>query len=80
MNQLVRTESEKEDAMSEKVYTVNGIHCQSCVSNISEAVGAVEGVSGVNVDPSADKVVVTGEQFDDGKVRAAIESAGYQAA
>ena len=66
--------------MGETIYTVKGIHCQSCVSNISEVVGSVEGVSGVDVDPATDRVVVTGEGFDNGKVRAAIESAGYQPA
>lgn len=66
--------------MSETIYTVRGIHCQSCVANISESVDAVDGVSAVEVDLEAEKVVVRGERFDDATVRAAIATTGYEAA
>ena len=66
--------------MSEKTYTVKGMHCQSCVANVSESVSEVTGVSAVDVDLAADKVAVSGEGFDDAAVREAIAAAGYQAA
>lgn len=66
--------------MNEQTYTVKGMHCQSCVANVSESVAEVTGVSGVDVDLAADKVVVRGDSFDDAAVREAIAAAGYQAA
>ena len=66
--------------MSEKTYTVKGMHCQSCVANVSESISDVTGVTKVDVDLEAEKVVVQGDGFDDGAVRGAIEAAGYQAA
>ena len=66
--------------MTEVIYTVKGIHCQSCVDNISEQVGGLDGVEAVEVDREAERVVVRGEGFDDASVRAAIQAAGYEAA
>ena len=66
--------------MSEVTYTVQGIHCQSCVDNISGQVGDLAGVQSVQVDRETDRVVVRGDGFDDASVRAAIEAAGYEAA
>jgi len=66
--------------MTEKVYEVKGIHCQSCVANISDSVGNVSGVSEVEVSLEAEKVVVRGDAFDDAAVREAIAATGYQAA
>ncbi len=66
--------------MSEVTYTVKGIHCQSCVDNISGQVGDLAGVQSVQVDREADRVVVRGDGFDDASVRAAIQAAGYEAA
>lgn len=66
--------------MSEVTYTVKGIHCQSCVDNISGQVGELAGVQSVQVDRETDRVVVRGDGFDDASVRAAIQAAGYEAA
>lgn len=66
--------------MTESTYTVRGIHCQSCVANITETVGAVAGVEAVEVDRQAERVVVRGESFDDAAVRQAIAATGYEAA
>jgi copper chaperone len=66
--------------MNESTYTVKGMHCQSCVANVSEAVSEVPGVTAVEVDLSTEKVVVRGEAIDDGAVRSAISAAGYEAA
>lgn len=66
--------------MSEKTYIVKGMHCQSCVANVSESITDVDGVTDVAVDLGAEKVVVQGDGFDDTAVRNAIAAAGYQAA
>ena len=63
--------------MSKSVYQVKGIHCQSCVANISEGVREVPGVVDVTVDLGAEKVVVDGDGFTDEAVRQAIAAAGY---
>ncbi|MDQ4144008.1 MAG: heavy-metal-associated domain-containing protein [Actinomycetota bacterium] len=66
--------------MSETTYKVSGIHCQSCVANISESVQAVAGVASVDVSPEKEEVIVRGDSFDDAAVRSAIADAGYEAA
>ena len=65
--------------MTEKTYTVKGIHCQSCVANISETVGAVDGVAAVDVDRDGERVLVRGDAFQDTAVRDAIAATGYAA-
>lgn len=64
--------------MNQAVYTVKGIHCQSCVANIKEAVGELNGVAQVDVDLAGEKVTVRGD-VDDVAIREAIVSAGYEA-
>jgi copper chaperone len=60
-------------------YTVTGMTCGHCVASVREEVGEVPGVSGVDVDLLAGRVVVTAERpVDDAAVRAAVEEAGYQ--
>ena len=63
--------------MSEITYTVKGMHCQSCVANVTEALGEVPGVAGVDVTLEDDRVVVRGDGLDDSAIRAAIAEAGY---
>lgn len=65
--------------MSEAVYTVTGMSCDHCVNAVSSEVGALTGVTGVDVDLASGKVRVSSDQpLDDGAVRAAVEEAGYQ--
>jgi copper chaperone len=65
--------------MSEAVYTVRGMTCDHCVSAVRTEVGAVDGVTGVDVDLGSGRVRVTSDQpLDDGAVRAAVEEAGYE--
>ncbi|HWN26661.1 MAG TPA: heavy-metal-associated domain-containing protein [Actinomycetospora sp.] len=60
-------------------YTVAGMTCGHCVASVREEVGEVPGVSDVDVDLAAGRVVVTAESpVDDAAVRAAVEEAGYQ--
>lgn len=65
--------------MGEAVYTVSGMSCDHCVHAVSTEVGAVHGVTGVDVDLGSGEVRVTSDRpLDDGAVRAAVVEAGYQ--
>jgi copper chaperone len=63
--------------MAEKVYTVTGMTCSCCVNSVSTAVNKVSGISDVNVDLDTGQLIVTGDQFADEQVRAAVGEAGY---
>jgi copper chaperone len=60
-------------------YTVPGMHCGHCERAVKEELGAVPGVTAVDVDLETKLVTVTGESLDEGALRAAIEEAGYEA-
>ncbi len=60
-------------------YTVQGMTCEHCVRSVTEEVGGVAGVTGVEVNLSGGLVTVSSEQPVDGAaVRAAIAEAGYE--
>lgn len=63
--------------MSARSYRVNGMTCGHCQQAIEEDVGALTGVTGVEVDLDGGVVTVTGE-VDDAAVRAAVDEAGYE--
>ncbi|MGS2615522.1 heavy-metal-associated domain-containing protein [Micromonospora sp. LZ34] len=59
-------------------YQVQGMTCGHCVSSVSAEVGAVPGVTDVQVDLATGRVTVTSEQpLDTDTVRAAVDEAGY---
>ncbi|MFG3260135.1 heavy-metal-associated domain-containing protein [Streptomyces sp. NPDC048172] len=61
------------------VYQVSGMTCGHCVSTISRALGALPGVTDVEVDLTTGKVTVAAESEPDEKaVAAAIDDAGYE--
>ena len=62
------------------VYSVPGMSCQHCVNTLTNEVGAVSGVEGVDVDLSSKTVTVHWQVEDDTAVREAIEEAGYEIA
>lgn len=64
--------------MSETTYTVAGMTCGHCVSSVSAEVGAVAGVTGVDVDLPTGRVKVSGDGFTDDQVWAAVDEAGYE--
>ncbi|MHB8468444.1 MAG: heavy-metal-associated domain-containing protein [Gaiellaceae bacterium] len=67
--------------MSESItYTVPAIHCEHCEAAIKREVEPVPGVETVEVDLHAKLVTVTGESLDDGRLRAAIDEAGFDVA
>ncbi len=60
-------------------YTVSGMTCGHCVASVTEEVGAIEGVTGVQVDLETGKVTVnSAAPLAEADVRAAVDEAGYQ--
>ncbi len=60
-------------------YLVTGMVCQHCVSAVTKEVGAVKGVSSVQVDLATGRVRVTSDlALNDAAVHAAINEAGYE--
>ena len=67
--------------MTTSTYTVTGMTCGHCVSAVSEEVGTLPGVTGVEVDLPTGAVTVTSDApLDDAAVAAAVEEAGYELA
>ena len=68
--------------MTTTTITVTGMTCGHCVSAVKEEVGALPGVSAVEVDLVAgggSPVTITSEQpLDDAAVAAAVDEAGYE--
>jgi copper ion binding protein len=59
-------------------YTVSGMTCAHCVASVTEEVGEVPGVTGVEVDLASGALTVTSSRpVDDDAVRAAVDEAGY---
>jgi copper chaperone len=69
-----------EGHVQELSYTVGGMTCDHCKAAVTEEVGQVGGVTGVEVDLDTKLVLVRGENVSDEEVRAAIREAGYEAA
>lgn len=59
-------------------FTLEGVHCASCIPNIESAVKSVPGVQSVSVNFAAKSVCVTGNVAPEDIVQA-IKKAGYQA-
>lgn len=60
-------------------YIVTGMVCQHCVSAVTEELGAIAGVTSVQVDLATGRVSVTSTvALDAATVHAAIGEAGYE--
>ncbi|QVQ50429.1 heavy-metal-associated domain-containing protein [Spiractinospora alimapuensis] len=67
-----------EAAATTASYAVEGMTCGHCVSAVTEEVGAVRGVTEVDVDLATGRLRVTGDgTFDDAAISAAVDEAGY---
>jgi copper chaperone len=65
--------------MTTSTYTVAGMTCEHCVSAVTEEVGRLGGVAGVEVDLASGTVTIeTNGPLDDGAVTAAVVEAGYE--
>jgi copper ion binding protein len=64
--------------MTTESYTVTGLTCDHCVRAVSAEVGAIDGVTGVDVDLASGRVTVTADrEIETERVRDAVEEAGY---
>ena len=67
--------------MSTATYTVTGMTCGHCVTAVTEEVGAVPGVTAVDVDLASGGLTVTSDSpVEESAGRAAVEEAGYEVA
>ncbi|RKS79403.1 copper ion binding protein [Actinomadura pelletieri DSM 43383] len=65
--------------MSTATYTVTGMTCGHCVGSVTEEVGQIAGVTGVDVDLQTGRVTVTSDApLDVAQVKDAVEEAGYE--
>ena len=65
--------------MEQRSYTVDGMTCAHCVSAVRAEVGAVPGLSVLDVSLATKRVQVAGHDIDDAAVLAAVAEAGYEA-
>lgn len=65
--------------MNTLTLTVSGMSCMGCVNSVKNLVGALPGVSTVQVDLASGRVVVTHDPAaaSPEAIRAAIEGGGY---
>jgi copper chaperone len=62
-------------------YVVSGMHCQHCVSSVTEEVSSVSGVTDVKVDLDSGQLIVTSDaEIPVGSIEAAVDEAGYSVA
>lgn len=65
--------------MAQSTFNVTGMTCDHCVGAVTSEVGAVPGVTGVDVDLASGRVTVTSDQpLDPAAVHAAVDEAGYE--
>ena len=60
--------------------TVPGMTCGHCEAAVKQEVGAVAGVTSVDVDLDTKLVTVTGDALDRDRIVEAIDEAGYDVA
>jgi copper chaperone len=63
--------------MTATTYDVKGMTCDHCVRSVTEEIGAVEGVTSVDVSLADGQAVVSGDA-DPEAVRAAVSEAGFE--
>jgi copper ion binding protein len=62
-------------------YTVTGMTCDHCVAAVRQEVGAVDGVTDVQVELATGALTVESDApLDPADIAAAVEEAGYEAA
>jgi copper chaperone len=67
------------DTATVSEYIVTGMVCQHCVSAVTQELGAIEGVTDVQINLATGRVTVTSDgPLDGATVRAAIDEAGYE--
>ncbi len=64
--------------MTTTTYSISGMTCRHCVMSVREEVAEVSGVSAIEIDLESGRMTVTGEQYDDDAIGAAVAEAGYE--
>jgi copper chaperone len=65
--------------MSTSTVTVLGMTCNHCALSVREEVGAIAGVTDVDVDLKSGRVTVdSGAPVDPNAIKRAVEEAGYE--
>ncbi|HEX8206467.1 MAG TPA: heavy-metal-associated domain-containing protein [Solirubrobacteraceae bacterium] len=64
---------------TQRSYTVTGMTCSHCVMSVREEVSEVPGVTRVELDLASGRMTVSGTDFTDAAVLAAVAAAGYAA-
>ncbi len=62
---------------TERTYTVTGMSCGHCELSVREEVEELAGVISAQADHATGRLLVRGDEVDDGAVRAAVAEAGY---
>lgn len=76
-----REPREKGTSVSTSTVIVTGMTCNHCVASVSEEIGAIPGVTSVDVDLATGKVVIDSTtDLDPRAVTDAVEEAGYSVA
>ena len=65
-------------ASSPRVYAVAGMSCKHCVVSVTDEVLAVDGVDGAAVHLDSGVLQVSGTNYSDEAVQAAVADAGYE--
>ena len=60
-----------------KNYKVTGMTCNHCAMSVTEEINEVDGAHVENVDVASGMVTVSGEDFSESDIKAAVEEAGY---
>ena len=63
---------------TERTYTVKGMTFDHCRASVTEEVGRVTGVAGVEIDLPTGRLTVSGRDFSDAAVHDAVDEAGYE--
>ena len=67
--------------MTTATYDVKGMTCGHCVQAVSQEIGRIDGVTGVDVVLETGAVTVTSDRpLADDEVREAVDEAGYELA
>ncbi|AXE83924.1 cation transporter [Streptomyces sp. Go-475] len=65
--------------MPATTYAVSGMSCGHCKATLTKVIGALDGVSGVEVDLDTGRVTVTGAaEPDDAAIAEVVDEAGYE--
>jgi copper ion binding protein len=72
--------SDDKNRTDNREYSVEGMTCSHCVMAVTDQVEQVAGVTGVDVDLEAGRVLVRGAGFSDDAIREAVDEAGYEVA